>query len=93
MKKNFVAENSSISDAELATLIFNSGFNTTDTDSDISGRGYGMDIIRHSLQSHSGTIKIEFLGSEAATKDRRKPFKFIVQIPGHYIEEIREFAA
>lgn len=47
-----------MSERELLELIFVPGFTTTETVSDMSGRGVGMDIVKNNLQKIGGTIDV-----------------------------------
>ena len=47
-----------MSDAEIDQLIFQPGFSTAATVSDISGRGVGMDVVRSNIEGLGGTIEI-----------------------------------
>jgi len=40
-------------------LLFQPGFSTADKISDISGRGVGLDVVRRSIESLKGTIRVE----------------------------------
>ena len=40
-------------------LLFQPGFSTADTITDISGRGVGLDVVRRSIEALKGTIRIE----------------------------------
>ncbi len=44
--------------AELLRFIFSPGFSTKDQVSEISGRGVGMDVVKNSIESLRGSIKI-----------------------------------
>ncbi len=48
-----------ISKSQLLDLLFEPGFSTARTISDLSGRGIGLDIVRNQLQSLKGSITIE----------------------------------
>ncbi len=45
-------------EAELADLIFRPGLSTADTVSEISGRGVGLDAVRHNLTGLGGSITV-----------------------------------
>lgn len=51
-----VAEN--YSDHELLMLIFESGFSNTETVTEISGRGVGMDVVKRAVESVGGMISV-----------------------------------
>jgi two-component system chemotaxis sensor kinase CheA len=48
-----------LKDRELYELIFEPGFSTATTVTDLSGRGVGMDVVRRNVQALRGTIAIE----------------------------------
>ena len=49
----------SMSEEEKTSIIFNPGFSTKDTVSEISGRGIGMDVVRTNLQKIGADISIK----------------------------------
>ncbi len=48
-----------MSDAEVWNLIFEAGFSTAETVTDVSGRGVGMDVVRRNIQEMGGRVDIE----------------------------------
>ncbi|KAB7668658.1 chemotaxis protein CheA [Bacillus sp. B1-b2] len=48
-----------LTDTQIAELIFASGFSTADQISDISGRGVGLDVVKNTIESLGGSITIE----------------------------------
>jgi len=58
---------------QLIQLIFNSGFSTSDTVSDISGRGVGLDVVRESVAKLKGIVEVSSM-PKAGTK-------FILKLP------------
>ncbi len=57
----------SITDAEAVELVFASGVSTAETVSDISGRGIGMDAVRHAAERTGGTVSIRSRPREGST--------------------------
>ncbi|MBB3120515.1 hybrid sensor histidine kinase/response regulator [Pseudoduganella violacea] len=51
-----LGETEEVSDAEAANLIFEPGFSTADTLTELAGRGVGMDIVRAEAQALGGRI-------------------------------------
>lgn len=47
-----------MNDAEIDNLIFAPGFSTSDTVTDLSGRGVGMDVVKQAIQDLGGRISI-----------------------------------
>lgn len=52
---------SQLSTKELQQLIFHSGFSTKEKVSTLSGRGVGMDVVKHTVEQLGGTIEISSL--------------------------------
>ncbi|SNX55497.1 chemotaxis protein CheA [Thermoanaerobacterium sp. RBIITD] len=62
-----------ISKDRLIKLLFEPGFSTSDTVSDISGRGVGLDVVKNKIESLNGTIEVE--------TEVDKGTKFIIKLP------------
>ncbi len=58
---------------QIAELIFASGFSTADQISDISGRGVGLDVVKNTIESLGGSITIE--------SEEGKGSLFSIQLP------------
>ncbi|WP_159884360.1 chemotaxis protein CheA [Paenibacillus puerhi] len=50
---------SRLSDNEVYSLLFASGFSTADKISDISGRGVGLDVVKTKIESLGGRVQVE----------------------------------
>ncbi|CQR47678.1 Chemotaxis protein CheA [Paraliobacillus sp. PM-2] len=48
-----------LSDSQIHQLILESGFSTADEISDISGRGVGLDVVKNTIESLGGSIRIK----------------------------------
>ena len=46
-------------DHEVWQLVFEAGFSTAETVTDVSGRGVGMDVVRRNIQALSGTVDLQ----------------------------------
>lgn len=46
-------------DHEVWQIVFEAGFSTAETVTDVSGRGVGMDVVRRNIQSLSGTVDLQ----------------------------------
>jgi two-component system chemotaxis sensor kinase CheA len=67
-----------MSRAELWNLIFEPGFSTASTVTDLSGRGVGMDVVRRNIESLGGTIAIESHEGSGTTFTIRLPLTLAV---------------
>ena len=54
-----IGETETLSDEMIHDLIFQPGFSTADTVSDISGRGVGMDVVRRNIKDLGGSIEVK----------------------------------
>lgn len=48
-----------LTDEQVYNLLFMSGFSTTETVTDISGRGVGLDVVRSKIESLGGTVSVQ----------------------------------
>ena len=59
IQKGLVSSDATLSDNAIAELIFEPGFSTSETISNISGRGVGMDVVKRNIEALRGTITID----------------------------------
>lgn len=59
VEKGLIANAELLSDREAMELIFLPGFSTSETVSEISGRGVGMDVVKNNIAAVSGMVDIE----------------------------------
>lgn len=59
ISKGFIQDGMVLDDKEVLNVIFEQGFSTNHTVSNISGRGIGMDVVKSKIESLNGTIDIE----------------------------------
>lgn len=62
-----------LTEKEAIDLLFNPGFSTADTISDISGRGVGLDVVKTKIESLGGTVGVETIANKGS--------KFIIRLP------------
>lgn len=60
------AEAKAYSDGQVFDLIFQPGFSTAKTVSDVSGRGVGMDVVKRNIQALNGVVEISSKKSEGS---------------------------
>ncbi|MBI5920733.1 MAG: chemotaxis protein CheA [Betaproteobacteria bacterium] len=73
IEKGLISETQTLSDQEIANLIFEAGFSTAEKVTNLSGRGVGMDVVRRNIQALRGTVEVhseENIGS-----------RFIIRLP------------
>ena len=59
IEKGLISPSDVLTDREAVELIFLPGFSTSDTVSEISGRGVGMDVIKNNIAAVSGMVDVE----------------------------------
>ena len=75
---NLVPEGDKISDHELLNLVFKAGFSTAEEVTDLSGRGVGMDVVRHNIELLRGTIDIQSIEEQGTTITIRLPLTLAI---------------
>lgn len=58
IEKGLISEHAQLSEKEIHELIFKPGFSTSETVTQVSGRGVGMDVVRKSISELRGEIEI-----------------------------------
>jgi len=59
IEKGLIAATDTLADHEAVELIFLPGFSTSETVSEISGRGVGMDVVKNNIAAVSGMVDVE----------------------------------
>jgi two-component system chemotaxis sensor kinase CheA len=59
IERELVAPGTPLTDTEIYNLIFEPGFSTADTVSNLSGRGVGMDVVKRNVTALRGSIEVE----------------------------------
>jgi two-component system chemotaxis sensor kinase CheA len=59
IEKGLIAATDQLTDREAVDLIFLPGFSTSETVSEISGRGVGMDVVKSNIAAVSGMVDVE----------------------------------
>ncbi len=77
-----ITSTKTLSDEEIANLIFIPGVSTAVQITNVSGRGVGMDAIKKFLNSYKGDAKIQFSGSP--NSEGYQPFKLVMTLPPKY---------
>lgn len=67
VERGLVDSHAVMADHEIDNLIFAPGFSTAETVTDISGRGVGMDVVRHNVEALRGRVEIETTPGHGST--------------------------
>jgi two-component system chemotaxis sensor kinase CheA len=78
IERGLVQPGQQLSDNEICNLIFEAGFSTAETVSNLSGRGVGMDVVRRNIQALRGTIDIESEEGRGSTMRIRLPLTLAI---------------
>jgi two-component system chemotaxis sensor kinase CheA len=78
IEKGLIEANAALSDEDITNLIFEPGFSTHAGESDISGRGVGMDVVRKNIQSLRGTVEVISVEGQGATFAIRLPLTLAI---------------
>ena len=70
-----------MSQRDMAELIFEPGFSTSEAVTDLSGRGVGMDVVRHAIDQMGGTIELRNNPGHGLTIVMRLPLTLSI-MPG-----------
>lgn len=75
IQKNILTEDqiNIMSEDEIIDIIFEPGFSTSETVSEISGRGVGMDVLRSNISKLNGIVEV--------STEKDKGTKFIIKLP------------
>ncbi len=73
LQKGLVSDISVVTDHEAIDFIFLPGFSTTDSVSEVSGRGVGMDVVKNNISEVSGMVDVE--------TERGRGSRFIITLP------------
>lgn len=73
LQKEIVKPNSVLSDKEVYRLIFEAGFSTAESVSNVSGRGVGMDVVRRNISDLRGQVSVDSAAGRGS--------KFTIRLP------------
>lgn len=78
LERELITEGQNLSDKEIHNLIFEAGFSTADTVSNLSGRGVGMDVVRRNITDLRGTIELDSTEGQGSTVRIRLPLTLAI---------------
>ncbi len=76
--RGLIAADDRLSESELNELIFAPGFSTTETATNVSGRGVGMDVVKRNIEGLGGSIRVESASGEGSTMNLRIPLTLAI---------------
>lgn len=77
-----------MTEQELLRLVFEPGFSTSDTVTELSGRGIGMDVVRKNVEALRGSVDLRSVAGQGATFSIKVPLT--VAIIQGFIFEVGE---
>ncbi|MCB9496431.1 MAG: chemotaxis protein CheA [Fibrobacteria bacterium] len=77
-ERGLVQPDQILSDSQILDLIFQPGFSTANTVSNLSGRGVGMDVVRKTIEGMRGTIELESTLGAGTTIRLRLPLTLAI---------------
>jgi len=77
-KLGMIEDGERLSNQEVYRLVFEAGFSTAESVTDLSGRGVGMDIVRRNIDALRGSIDISSREGEGSTITIRLPLTLAI---------------
>jgi|CXWL01.1.fsa_nt_gi two-component system chemotaxis sensor kinase CheA len=87
--RGVVASPEDLNDSEITRLIFEPGFSTCESVTELSGRGIGMDVVRKNVEALRGSIDVRSVAGEGTTFSIRVPLTVAI-IQGFLVESADE---
>ena len=78
IERGLVSEGANLSDKDIYNLIFEAGFSTADTVSNLSGRGVGMDVVRRNIQALRGSVDLDSVEGQGSIIRIRLPLTLAI---------------
>lgn len=73
IERGLITADTELTDQEICEMIFQAGFSTNKTVTNLSGRGVGMDVVKRDIESLGGSVSIESVEGKGSS--------FILKIP------------
>lgn len=78
IERGLASEGQNLSDKEIFNLIFEAGFSTAETVSNLSGRGVGMDVVKRNIQALRGSVVIDSIEGQGSKVSIRLPLTLAI---------------
>jgi two-component system chemotaxis sensor kinase CheA len=72
-ERGLAANPEALADADLLKLVFEPGFSTSESVTELSGRGIGMDVVRRNVEALRGSVDLRSVAEKGATFSIRVP--------------------
>lgn len=83
--RGIIGEDEELSHERINNLIFQAGFSTVETVSDVSGRGVGMDVVRRNINDLGGIVSLESVQGKGSKITIRLPLTLAI-LDGQLVE-------
>ncbi len=78
IQNGLVSESAELTDAEIYSLIFMSGFSTAKQVTNVSGRGVGMDVVKRAIEALRGVVEVESTLGKGTTITMKLPLTLAI---------------
>jgi two-component system chemotaxis sensor kinase CheA len=85
VERGLIAPDAELAEKDVLSLLFEPGFSTAETVSNVSGRGVGMDVVKRSIDSLRGAIDIDSKKGQGASIHIRLPLTLAI-IDGMHVK-------
>lgn len=77
-ERGLAAESDALTEGQVMELIFQPGFSTAETVTDLSGRGVGLDVVRRNIDAIHGSVSVESEPGRGTTFRVRLPLTLAI---------------
>ena len=85
VERGLIQSDAQLTESQIFALVFEPGFSTAETVTEVSGRGVGMDVVRRTIESLRGSIDVESRPNHGTSVTLRLPLTLAI-IDGLLIE-------
>lgn len=78
IERGLIPAGHTLSEQELVNLVFEAGFSTADSVSNLSGRGVGMDVVRRNIQALRGSVEVRTWAGQGSCFTIRLPLTLAI---------------
>lgn len=78
LEKGLISDGNTLSDREVFNLLFEPGFSTAKTVTDVSGRGVGMDVVKKNIEALRGQTEIQSVPGKGSVFQMRLPLTLAI---------------